>query len=83
MTPALPLSLLWRVLRLPLLMFLVILEPVVSLVFGPLALLGVLMAFFWWSMGAPSFHFALMLGMSVALGAIPFAYHALLRTVSR
>jgi hypothetical protein len=48
-----------------------------------LALLGLLMAFFWWSIGVPHFHFALMLGMSLGLGSTLLAYHALLRAVSK
>jgi hypothetical protein len=34
-----------------------ILEPVVTFVLGSLALLGVLMSLFWWSIGAPHFPF--------------------------
>lgn len=39
----------WQCVRLPLLLFLAILEPVVSFILGSLALLGVFMTFFWWS----------------------------------
>ena len=78
-----PLRLAWQSVRLPLLLFLGILEPVVSFILGSLALLGVLMTFFWWSVGPPHFRMALMLGTSLALGAAPAAYHAFLRLLNR
>jgi hypothetical protein len=58
--------LVWQCVRLPLLLFLAIIEPVVSFILGSLALLGILMTFFWWSIGPPHFPIALMLGMSVS-----------------
>jgi hypothetical protein len=67
----------------PLLLFLRIIEPCVSFVLGSLGMLGVSMAFFWWSVGPPHFRFALMLGLSLGLGAILEAYHALVRILSR
>jgi len=76
-------ALLWQCARLPLFVLLLTLEPVVGVVVGALALLGVLMAFFWWSMWVTHFHFALLLGTSLGLGALPFAYQTLLRMVSR
>jgi hypothetical protein len=77
------LRLLWDVLRLPVLMFLAILEPVVSFVLGALALLGLLTALFFKFYGVPQFPFALMLGMSVGLGLIQVGYYALLRFFGR
>ena len=74
---------LWQCVRLPLLLLLTILEPVVSFTLGLLALLGVLMSLFWWSIGAPHFPFLLMLGVSLGLGAVPVAYHAMIRLLSR
>jgi len=56
---------------------------VVSFTLGLLALLGVLMSLFWWSIGAPHFPFLLMLGVSLGLGAVPVAYHAMIRLLSR
>src|SRR6516165_3917818 len=44
----------WQCIRLPLLLFLLVLEPIVTLVLGPLALLGVLTALFWKFFGPPS-----------------------------
>jgi hypothetical protein len=77
------LCLAWQCFRLPVLLFLRILEPVVSFILGSLALLGVLMTFFWWSVGPPHFPIALMLGISLGLGATLAAYHALLRLLNR
>jgi hypothetical protein len=73
----------WQCLRLPLLLLLGILEPVVSLILSSLALLDVLMTIFWWSVGPPHFPMALMLGISLGLGAVLAAYHALLRLLNR
>ena len=69
--------------RVPLLIFLAILEPVVSFIFGSLALLGILITLFWWSAGVPHFPFALMLGISLWLGVTLFAYYALLRLLAK
>ena len=77
------LRLLWHVLRLPVFMFLAILEPVVSFVLGALALLGVLTALFFEFYGVPHFPFALMLGVSVGFGLMQVGYYALLRLFGR
>jgi len=77
------LRLLWHVLRLPVFMFLAILEPVVSFVLGALALLGVLTALFFKFYGVPHFPFALMLGVSVGFGLMQVGYYALLRVFGR
>jgi hypothetical protein len=73
----------WQCVRLPLLLFLRIIEPVVSLVLGTLALLGVLITFFWWSVGPPHVPVALMLGISLGLGATLVGFHVLLRLLTR
>ena len=57
--------LLWQAIRLPTFLFLSILEPVVGLVLGSLALLGVLTALFWRFVGPPHFPFLLVLGVSL------------------
>jgi peptidoglycan/LPS O-acetylase OafA/YrhL len=75
--------LLWHAIRLPVLVFLVILEPVVRLVLGALALLGVLVALFFKAYGVPHFPFLLMLGVSVGLGLILAGYEALLDLLGR
>ncbi len=74
---------LWHALRLPVFMFLAILEPIVRFVLGALALLGVLTALFFKIYGVPHFPFALMLGMSVGFGLMLVGYHALLRLFGR
>ena len=58
--------------------FLLDLEPVVSLVLGTLALLGVLMALFWKFFGPPNFPFFLMLGISLGFELALIVYRKLL-----
>ena len=77
------LRLLWHTVRLPVYVFLVILEPVVSFILGALALLGVLTALLFKFYGVPHFPFALMLGVSVGLGLMLVGYYALLRLFGR
>jgi hypothetical protein len=77
------LRLLWLALRLPVFMFLAILEPIVSFVLGALALLGVLTALFSKFYGVPHFPFALMLGVSVGFGLMQVGYYALVRLLGR
>ena len=68
----------------PILTFLVILQPVVGLVFGGLALLGVSMAFFFKLTGAaPHFPLLTMLAVSVGFGLVLIGYEALIRRLSR
>jgi hypothetical protein len=78
------LRLVWRLIRLPIKTFLVIIQPVVVLVFGGLALLGVLMSFlFKLSGAAPHFPFMIMLATSVGFGLALIGYEALIRCLSR
>jgi hypothetical protein len=77
------LRLVWHAVRLPVYMFLVILEPVVRFILGALALLGVLTALFFKFYGVPHFPFALMLGVSVGCGLMLVGYDALLRLFGR
>jgi hypothetical protein len=74
---------LWKSLSLPVFVFLAILEPVVRVVLGSLALLCVLAAFFFKLIGAPHFPFVLMLGTSLGLGFLLVCYQALLRLLRR
>ncbi len=68
----------------PILTFLVILQPVVGLAFGGLALLGILMSFFFKLSGAaPNFPFLTMLAISVGFGLVVIGYEALIRHFSR
>lgn len=76
--------LIWQTVRLPVFAFLVILEPIVRFVLSAVALLGVLMAFFFELSGvAPHFPFWGMLGFSVGCGLLLIAYYALLRLFAR
>jgi len=70
---------LWQGVRLPVLLLLVILEPVVSFVLSAAALLGVLTAIFWKLVGPPHFPFFLVLGISLGFEFALVVYHALLR----
>ena len=72
----------WQCVRLPFLILLTILEPVICVLLGSLALLGVLMTIFWGSIGVPHFHLVMMLGISLGLGATLLAYHVLIRLLS-
>ena len=73
----------WLLVRLPAFTLLAILAPVVRLLLGSLALLGVLMAIFWKLVGPTHFPFTLMLGASVACGLLLVGYETLLRVLSR
>jgi hypothetical protein len=75
--------LLWQGIRLPTFLLLSILEPVVSLVLGSLALLGVLTAFFWMFVGPPHFPFLLVLGVSLGFELVLVVYHKLLGFLGR
>jgi hypothetical protein len=74
---------LWFLVRLPVFTLLVILEPVVALVFGGLALAGVLTTIFFLLVHAPHFPAWTMLTLSVGCGLALMAYEALLRVFSR
>jgi len=72
----------WHCIRLPLFLFLLVLEPVVTLVLGTLALLGILTALFWKFFGPPNFPFFLMLGISLGFELALIIYHRLLRLLA-
>ena len=74
--------LLWQVVRLPALTFLLILEPIMRLVLGALALLGVLTALVLKLAGAPHFPFLGMLGASMGCALLLAGYGALVRVLS-
>jgi hypothetical protein len=76
---SLALWILWQCIRLPLFLLLAILEPMVSFTLCSLALLGVLMAFFWKLSGYAHFPFLFVLGTSLGFGVLLAAYQALLR----
>ena len=73
----------WRIVRIPLVTLLVILEPVVSLLFGGLALLGVLITLFYTFIKLPNFPTWTMLTVSVAFGLVVTLYRALIALLSR
>jgi hypothetical protein len=74
---------LWLLVRLPVLTLLVILEPVVALVFGGLALAGVLATLFFVLIHAPHFPAGTMLTISVGFGLGLMGYEVVLRVFSR
>jgi hypothetical protein len=74
---------LWFLVRLPLLTLLVILEPIVALVLGGLALAGVLTTIFFVLIHAPHFPVWTMLTISIGFGLALMFYEALLRVFSR
>jgi hypothetical protein len=71
--------LLWQCFRVPALLLLIVLEPLVSFVLSSLALLGVLTAIFWKFVGPAHFPFFLVLGISLGFEFALVLYHALLR----
>ena len=70
---------LWHALRVPIYLFLKILEPVVTLCFWGLALLGLLSTFFYKMIGMPHFPFWTMLAISLGFGAALMVYQAMIR----
>ncbi len=79
-----PLRLAWQAIRLPVFAFLVILEPVARVVLCALALLGVLMAFFFeYLTTLPNFPFWGMLGFAVGCALLLALYYGLIRLFSR
>jgi hypothetical protein len=77
-------SLSWQLIRLPVHTLLVILEPVVDVVFGGVALLGVLVSlFFRLSSGISHFPFWTMISISIGFGLVPMIYGGIIRLFSR
>jgi hypothetical protein len=73
---------LWHIVRLPMLTLLVIVRPVVVLMCGGLALLGVLMTVFFRVVEAPHFPAGTMLTISLSFGLALVLYEALIRGLS-
>jgi hypothetical protein len=73
---------LWHVIRLPVLMLLVTLEPIVSFFLGGLALLGVLTTLFFWALGVPHFPAFTMMALSLGVGFTAVLYQAAIRVLS-
>jgi hypothetical protein len=77
-----PIRWLWRVACLPVLMLLVILEPLVTFVFAALALLGMLTTLFFYLVGPPEFPVWTMLALSLGFAIALVPYHAMIRLLS-
>jgi hypothetical protein len=73
---------LWHVARLPMVTLLVILEPVVALVCGALALLGVLTTAFFKLIAAPHFPTWTMLTISISFGLALVLYQGAIVVLS-
>jgi hypothetical protein len=73
---------LWRAACLPVLMLLVILEPLVTFVLAALALLGLLTTLFFYLVGPPEFSVWTMLALSLGFAIALVPFHALIRLLS-
>jgi hypothetical protein len=74
----------WRALRLPIFVFLVVLESIVRVVLIAVALLGVFVSFFLKIADpSPLFPFWGMLGFSVSCGVLLMLYYALIHLLAR
>jgi len=71
-----------RVAALPVLLTLVILEPVVTFLLAGLALLGLLTTLFFYFVGPPGFPVWTMLALSLGFAMVLVPYHALIRLLS-
>ena len=70
---------LWFAVRVPVFLFLKILQPLVTIVFSSLALLGLLTAFFYRAYGMPHFPFWGTIFLSLGCGAIVMCWQALVQ----
>ena len=70
---------LWHGIRLPALLFLAVLEPIVTFVLWGFALLGVLTALFYRAIGMPHFPFWTVLAVSLLFAAMSVIYQGLIR----
>lgn len=66
----------------PVLLALVILEPVVTFLLAGLALLGLLVTLFFYLVGPPAFPVWTMLALSLGFVIVLVPYHALIRLLS-
>ena len=73
----------WQAIRIPLLTFLVMFEPIVNFALSALALLVALTAFFWkFADSKPGFPFWTIVAASLACVLLLALYHALIRLLS-
>jgi hypothetical protein len=77
-----PIRWLWRAACLPVLILLVILEPLVTFTLAALALLGLLTTLFFYLVGPPDFPLWTMLALSLGFAIVLVPYHALIRLLS-
>ena len=74
----------WHGIRLPILAFLMVFEPVARFVLAAVALLGILVSFlFEFSGAAPRFPFWLVFGLSISCGALVIVLSAVKRRLAR
>ena len=73
---------LWHIVRIPAVMLLVILEPIVAFACGALALLGVLTTLFFALLHVPHFPTGTMLAVSIGFALILVLYEGLIRVLS-
>jgi hypothetical protein len=76
-------SVLWRVVRLPVLALLVILEPIIAFGCSGLALLGILTTLLFKLVGVPHFPALTMLMLSLGFVFVLIVYEGLIRVLSR
>ena len=76
------LRLLWSIGRLPVLLPLVILEPIAVLLLGGLALLGLVMSVFFTLIAAPHFPAGIMLATSISFALALILYEGAIRALS-
>ena len=74
----------WHGIRLPILTFLMVCEPIARFVLAAVALLGILVSFFFeFSGAAPRFPFWLVFGLSLSCGALVIVLSAVKRRLAR
>ena len=74
----------WRGIRIPVVAFLIVLEPIARFVLAAVALLGILVSFFFeFSGAAPRFPFWVVFGLSLGCGALVIVLNAVMRRLAR
>ena len=74
----------WRGIRIPVVAFLIVLEPIARFVLAAVALLGILVSFFFeFSGAAPRFPFWVVFGLSLGCGALVVVLNAVMRRLAR
>jgi hypothetical protein len=74
----------WRGIRILVVAFLIVLEPIARFVLAAVALLGILVSFFFeFSGAAPRFPFWVVFGLSLGCGALVVVLNAVMRRLAR